>query len=201
MPHWIILLTSFFLLIALVTSIAWFIYSPDFEPVITSLALLVTIVSVFAERLVTARERRRELLAALMHELHMNKQVLQDAAFLPDTSPRGIPTIYPRLYTATLETVIASGAFSSPPDRKLFKLLHSWKQRSLEFNRRLDVTELHTFTAPSPELIEGYRRVLTGGKVLKNTKQTYNTLSSHLFENYSKESGVERDTVLFDDSP
>ena len=200
MRHWIVITTFVLLGIAFTVTIAWFIHSPDFEPVITSLALLTTITGLFIERWLAAREKRRELLNALMHELYMNKRVLEDSLFHPDTQPRTVANVYPRLYNATLETVIASGSFHQHHDRALFNLMHLWKQRVLEFNRRLDITELHTIVNPSADVIKAHRNGLTTGVVLKDTKKTFGDLSSHLLEHYPKESGVERNTVLFGDS-
>lgn len=110
--------------------------------------------------------------------LHSNKRVLEDSLFQPDSQPKTVPSVYPRLYNATLETVISSGALNQHSDRTLFNLLHLWKQRVLEFNRRLDMTEIQTFTSPSASVIEAHRKGLTSGAVLKDTKNAFNDLSS-----------------------
>jgi len=197
MRHIIVRVTFVSLLLAFLIAIAWFIYSPDFEPALTSIALIATIMGLFIDRWLANRERRQELLHALAHELYTNLQVLADPVFHPDIEPRKVPTVYPRLFVATLETVIASGAFIENRDRRLFQLMHSWQERAKDFNRRLDITELRTFTNPSEDEISRVRNTLTSGKVLSETKRVLQELSSHLVDNYAKESGVGRDTILF----
>lgn len=200
MRHFIVRVTFVLLVLACLIAIAWFISSPDFEPALTSIALLATITGLFIDRWLATKERRQELLYALAHELYMNLQVLADPLFRPDTEPKKEPSVYPHLYVATLETVIASGAFIENRDRRLFHLMHSWRQLAQEFNKRLDITELRTFTNTSADEIERFRNSLTSGQVLGETKRVLQELSTHLVDNYSKESGVGKDTILFGDT-
>jgi hypothetical protein len=198
--HYIVIITFILLSVACLTAVAWFISTPDFEPALTSLALLATITGLFIDRWLAAKERRKELLYALAHELYMNLQVLSDPLFRQDTKLNKVPSVYPRLYIGTLETVIASGAFIQQRDRRLFHFMHLWRQRASEFNRRLDITELRTFMNPTEDEITTFRNLLTGGVVLLETQKVLQDLSTHFTDNYAKESAVGKDTILFSDA-
>jgi hypothetical protein len=195
MHHYIVRLTFILLVVAWLLAVAWCISSPDFEPALTSVALVATITGLFIDRWLTVKERRQELLFSLDHELCLNYHVLSDSLFQADVEPRNVPNVYPRLYTAILETIIASGAFVEHRDRRLFQLMHLWRQRASEFNHRLDITELRTFMNPTAVELRAFRAALTTrGPILGETQQALQALSSHLRENYSKESGINRET-------
>jgi hypothetical protein len=200
MRHYIVIATFILLVVACLLAVAWFFSSPDFEPALTSVALIATITGLFIDRWLAAKERRQELLYSLAHELYMNLQVLSDPLFQADAKPRKRPDVYPRLYIAILETTIAAGAFIEHRDRRLFQLMHLWRQRAAEFNHRLDITELRTFMNPTSDEITTFRNILTRGVILGETRKTLHDLSLHLVENYSKESGINRETILFDSS-
>ena len=127
----------------------------------------------------------------------MNLNVLTDSRLIAEEGSSARPTVYPRLYTATLETVIGSGAFTDARDRKLFNLLHLWRQRAGEFNHRLDITEVRTFLNPTPAEILAFRQRLSTGAVVAQTRAALTELASHLMDAYSKESEITRDTMLF----
>ncbi len=200
MRHYIVLTTLGLLVISFVLALCWLCAKPDYEPALTSTVLLATITGLFIDRWLSSRERRHELLFALVHELYMNIRVLGDPLFVSETVAETRPRVYPRLYTATLETVIASAAFIERKDRILFRLLHSWRQRAGEFNRRLEVTELCTFTKPTSDLLLAFRKALISGRVLGITRATLQELSSHLIATYNNVSGIDVTTRLFDDT-
>ena len=64
--------------VAFIVAVAWMKYAPDFEPAITSIALLVSLIAVYADRWRNSRERRKEMLRVLAHELYMNIGVVKD---------------------------------------------------------------------------------------------------------------------------
>jgi hypothetical protein len=198
MRHHIVRITLFLLAIAFIIAVAWFVSSPDYEPALTSLAFLTTITGLFIDRWLAAREKRRELLYALAHELYMNLQILNDPKFKSQDELCKSPIVYPRLFSSVLSTAISSGAFTETRDRHLFRLMHQWQERVSEFNRRLDITELRTFLHPNEKELKAFRERLTDGAVLSDTQDVLRELSSHLVDKYAKESGVGRDTVLFD---
>jgi hypothetical protein len=189
--------TFLVLLTAFLTAVGWLIKSPDFEPAVTSLALLATIIGLFAERWLTEMERRKSLLHALAHEVYININILWSEPFLPVEHPPKALTVYPRLFVSVLQTVISSGAFAKESDKELFKLLHDWQQRASEFNQRLEVTELRTFANPTSEELSAFQRALLDGNVLPVTKASIKQLAELLFASYAKESGITKDSVLF----
>ena len=92
--------------------------------------------------------------------------------------------------------MISSGAFVQDRDRQLFKLLHTWQQRAGEFNRRLDITELRTFINPTVAELIAYQNLHeTSGFAV--TLEALKQLAEVLITAYSKESGITKDSVLF----
>ena len=79
------------LIIAFLAAVAWAICAPDFEPAITSLALLASLIAIFADRWINSRERRKELLRVLAHELYMNIGVVNDLNEALETIKKALP--------------------------------------------------------------------------------------------------------------
>jgi len=172
---------------------------PSPEAASAIFALLATVLAVFVDRWLTKKERRQELLYALGHELYVNRNVIADPVWRPSAGAAPVPKVYPRVFTATLDTVIGSGAFNDPGDRKLFNLLHRWREEATEFNRRLDITELRTFMNPHSEELTAWQMRLAEGAVIAQTRGTLTELTELLLDSYSKESRIDRGTVLFGD--
>ncbi len=196
MRHYIVITTLMILIGAFLVAIAWFIASPDYEPALTSLVLLATIIGLFIDRWLSERERRRQLLHSLVHEIYMNIGVFDDLNALKSLDKEKQIHIFPRFYTFTLTAVIASGAFSTKRDKKLWKLLNGWLQRVIDANNRLHITELQTFS--NPNIAEIFYAKLSTGNVMVITKQSFLELANHLFDTYKTESGIDRNTILFD---
>ena len=68
--------TFIVLLVAFSTAVGWLLKSPDFEPAVTSLALLATIIGLFADRWLAEKEKRKALLHTLVHEIYINLSIL-----------------------------------------------------------------------------------------------------------------------------
>ncbi|MCM0594071.1 MAG: hypothetical protein HEQ35_04295 [Gloeotrichia echinulata IR180] len=146
--------TFFPLLLGFILAIVWLTKKPDFDALLSALGILATITGIFGERWASAYENRRELLRALLNESISNKSILSDSRFNPNSHQPGRPLVFPRLIMSVNETAIASGVFAKRKDSELFSLLHQWRHTVNEFNRRLDITELRTFTKISPQEIE-----------------------------------------------
>lgn len=144
------------------------------------------------------QEKRNDLLYTLMHELFFNANVLQDPKFKPINKLPKVPTVYPRLVSSAVEATISSGLFNESKDTELFRLLHSWREKVSEFNRRLDITEQYTFTNPTQEVLASFRTsMLKSSSILNQVRKALEEISNHLLDNYSNESGVTRKTILF----
>jgi hypothetical protein len=113
------LLTWYLLLLAGALCVAWVWRTWALEAFASLVVLLATVTLTFVDRWAAHRERRRELLRALAHELYLNRAVLADKAFAPPTPPATTPTVYPRPYVGALQALIASGAFTEPAFRPL----------------------------------------------------------------------------------
>lgn len=183
--------------VALLVSIAWAICAPDFEPVITTLVLLVSIGAIFADRWTMERERRREVLRVLAHELYMNRAVVRELNSFKQEDKINNPHVYPRFYTTSLSTAISSGSFTGPRDARLWKLMNAWLQRAMDFNNRLTVSEIQVFSNPA-DAQEWNHKISESPASVESTK-TLQELVDHLIGDYNKETGIELDTVLFSD--
>jgi hypothetical protein len=163
------ILTFSALLLGLILSAIWFLESNGnsrFEPALTVLGLFATLTGIFAERLASDYDRKRELLLALHREFVKNEQILKDAQFNLNPDRLDQPIVFPRLIMSVTETAIASGVFEEQKYRYLFSLLNEWRDTVNAFNRRLDITELRTFINPSLEEIRSfYRGLLRSGKI------------------------------------
>jgi hypothetical protein len=187
----------FFLCVAVALAVILFLKTRKLEAMASVVVLVATAIGTLVDKWVARRERRRELLRGLDHELYMNHNVLGDEKFKDTTAAAATPVVYPRLYVGALHAVIGAGAFTERGDRQLSILLTEWLQRSGEFNDRLLITETRTFVNPDPAEVATWRRDLVGGAVLRTTKASLDELSAHLFDHYATETDIGRDTVLF----
>ncbi|BAZ25446.1 hypothetical protein NIES4073_63510 [Kalymmatonema gypsitolerans NIES-4073] len=177
MKSLVTLITFFPLLLGFILATVWWTREPnDFEPLLTDLGLLATITGIFGERLASAIEKRRELLRALLNECISNVTILSDGRFNPNLHKQGRPIVFPRLMMSVTETAIVSGVFAERKDRELFSLLHQWRHTVNEFNHRLDITELRTFTNLSPQEIHSLYEALQESKEFNDAL----TLTKHL---------------------
>lgn len=183
------------LAIALLGAICWFIYSPDFEPAITAFGLLAAISAIYIDRILADNERRRELLIALAHEIYMNIGVLKDIKTADEKDDKK-PNVLPRLYTSTVKGVISTGIFTSKKDKKLWKLITAWLQFSEDFNIRLGIHEMNAFSniafAKQLEV-----KVLQSASA-KRTMDAFNELYKCVFNEYTCETNIDENTILFD---
>jgi len=146
MKNVVTFVTFFPLLIGFILAIAWWLTQRDYESSLTALGLLASITGIFGERWATANEKKTELLRALSNECISNTAILSDRRFKSESHRLGRPLVFPRLIMSVTETAITSGVFAESKDSNLFLLLHQWRDTVNEFNRRLDITELRTFT-------------------------------------------------------
>jgi hypothetical protein len=169
MRNLISILTFSALLVGLILAAIWFLASTGnsrFEPALTVLGLFATLTGIFAERQASDYERKRELLLALYWEFVKNEEILKNSQFNLEPDRLEQPIVFPRLIMSVTETAIASGIFEEQKYRNLFSLLNQWRDTVNAFNRRLDITELRTFTNPSLEEIRSfYRGLVNSGKI------------------------------------
>jgi len=191
-------LSGYLLLLAAAMTGIWFMRTRKVEALASLLVLIATVTLTFVDRWVAHRERRRELLRGLVHEVYMNLNVLDDQKLkVSPTAPPTMPAVYPRLYLGALQAVTASGAFTETRDRQLSIQLHGWLQRAHAFNDRLLAVEIRTITNPTPEEVTLWRTTLAGGAIMRDTRKSLHELAAHLVDQYARESGIARDTILF----
>ena len=87
------------------------------------------------------------------------------------------------------ETAIASNVFAERQDRELFSLIHQWRHTANEFNRRLDITELRTFTNLSPQEIRSLYEALQESKEFNDALNLTQHITTFLKSKYLKGSG------------
>lgn len=134
--------------------------SVKFELTVETFAILAAITGVFAERWAVANDRRNHALHALRREIASNEAILDDSRFEPigDAETRG--RVYPRVLVSAADAAVTSGALAEDRDTDLIQLLHAWREAVNEFNLRLTLTELRTFTAASPTEMRALDRAL-----------------------------------------
>lgn len=147
--------------VAFVLGIIWFFWPGNsrWEPAVNTLTLVAGLSGIFVERLTAEAERRSEVLRAVVDELQENTRLLNDERFSPDA-----PTsrqVYPRLVVSAVDLALVSGALGLHRDADLVGLLHRWRDTVHLFNRRLDLTEISTFSNTiSPAELAAFHRAL-----------------------------------------
>ena len=132
--------------LAFALGVIWFFWPENsrWEPAVNSLTLVAVLTGIFVERLTAEAERRTEVLRAVGDELRENTRLLNDERFSPAT-----PTtrqVYPRLVVSAVDLALVSGALGLHRDAELVGQLHRWRDTVHLFNRRLDLTEISTFS-------------------------------------------------------
>lgn len=149
------------LITATAVSIVWVAIAdgPDvLESSAQTLGLLAALTAIVAERLAAESQRRRQALAALTDELRKNDAIITDLRVTLGRSARR--RVYPRLLTSAVDGVITSGVLAVGGNQELVSTLHQWRNEVVDFNRRLDLTEMLTFLQGTPEVIHGFEKVL-----------------------------------------
>jgi hypothetical protein len=129
------------------------------EPAAQLLALIAALTGIMAERYAAERQRRRQALATLTDELLTNRATLDKMLPTPDRAKAVMRRVYPRLVMSATEGTIASGALADEPE--LLARLHDWHNEVIDFNRRLDLTEMLMFLQDASEAIRGFEQALS----------------------------------------
>ncbi len=193
----IIILSFGALILANIVAVVWFYFERDFEPFITSLLIFAAITGFFVEKWISKKGKRKELLVALVHELYLNMNMLEDSVFSPSSENKSKFVVFPRLESSVVNAVIWSGSFSGIKDKNIFLLLHVWRENIQRFNQRLEITETACLLNSSPENLSLWRKKLSSGKVIAQVRSAYNEIANELLDKYSSESGINRNTELF----
>ena len=178
-------MTPTLLVVALFGAVMWAIRAPDFEPAITSLGLLASLIAIFAEKWVSEKERRKELLLVLFNELFLNLQFKFDLEKVGDPESVNNMKIYPRFHNMSVSTVIASGAFTGSKDSVIYQAMSFWHQCSSDYNNRLHHTELRVFA--NQESVTTYNTMLAKGEVSLQTFEALDDVMEKLIQYYGKE--------------
>jgi hypothetical protein len=147
---------------AVLLSVAWFATAPGLsrlEPAVQTLGLLGGITGLLAERRAALRARRGLALATLAEEFRATSSVLTDPRFTPGPEP-GRPRVYPRIPVSAVDAALTSGALDDRADAEAVRRLHGWRDAVTGFNRRLDLTEVRTFTTGTPAEIGQFERAI-----------------------------------------
>lgn len=138
-------------------------------------------------------------LRSLAHEAFVNLQVLADPKFKVGAAT-GDYYVYPRVMYEVAKMVLSSGSFAHGDDEHLLKLLFRWLETGSQFNRRLEITEQFALSTAT-EVRVRFQQKLLSGNVLRQTKAVLTELAELLLQQYSSESGIDRETVLFGVGP
>jgi len=181
---------------ALAVALLWLVKAPDFEPAVTAIALLASLIGIFVDNWARTRARRRTLLRAVVHELYTALNVLKDPVFTRAETSLAQFAVFPRIHTGAVDHALVSGEFDTHTDAQLHKLMHSWTERARDFNNRLSITEFFCMSR-GPEATRAMRSRLVSGAVARQVRRATRLLAERLVDGYSSESGIGRDTVLF----
>ncbi|TWD81820.1 hypothetical protein FB561_2943 [Kribbella amoyensis] len=172
--------------LAFVLGVIWFFWPENsrWEPAVNSLTLVAGLTGIFVERHTAEAERRTEVLRAVADELRENGRLLADERFSPD--PPAHRQVYPRLVVSAVDLALVSGALGRHRDAELVGLLHRWRDTVHLFNRRLDLTEISTFSSTITEAeLAGFHRALNReNSYFTTTRKMLDDLLGHLPAEY-----------------
>ncbi len=170
------------LALAFVLGVLWFFFPGNsrWEPAVNSLTLVAGLTGIFVERLSAEAERRTEVLRAVADELQENTRLLSDERFSPKTPTQR--QVYPRLVVSAVDLALVSGALARHRDAELVGLLHRWRDTVHLFNRRLDLTEISTFsnTISAAELAAFHRALHRENSYFAATREMLEALQTRL---------------------
>jgi hypothetical protein len=170
------------LALAFVLGVIWFFWPENsrWEPAVNSLTLVAGLTGIFVERLSAEAERRTGVLRAVADELQENTRLLSDERFSPKTPTQR--QVYPRLVVSAVDLALVSGALGRHRDAELVTLLHRWRDTVHLFNRRLDLTEISTFsnTISAAELAAFHRALTRENSYFATTREMLQTLLDRL---------------------
>ena len=183
------------LVIAFLLSLVWLCNSPDYEPAITSIAFLISFVSIFIDRQLKDKETRKNYLVLLIHELNMNLAVVEHLNQFKTEEKLNSFHVYPRFYNTSLSHVLASQMFQESKDQKLWNHMHGWLQASQDYNNRLNISEMQIIANPSQA--SKYNTMITEGVSARTLQLKLFALVKVIFEDYESETQINYDTTLF----
>ena len=170
--------------LAFVLGVIWFFRPGNsrWEPAVNSLTLVAGLSGIFVERLTAEAERRTEVLRAVGDELRENTRLLGDERFSPNAPT--VRQVYPRLVVSAVDLALVSGALGLHRDADLVGLLHRWRDTVHLFNRRLDLTEISTFsnTISEAELAAFHRALHRENSYFAATREMLENLLAQLPE-------------------
>ncbi|GAB3935337.1 hypothetical protein GCM10029976_045500 [Kribbella albertanoniae] len=168
--------------LAFTLGVIWFFWPENsrWEPAVNSLTLVAGLTGIFVERLTAEAERRTEVLRAVGDELRENTRLLNDERFSPQAP--STRQIYPRLVVSAVDLALVSGALGLHRDAELVGQLHRWRDTVNLFNRRLDLTEISTFseTASEAELAAFHRALHRPDSFFTSTCEQLKTLLARM---------------------
>lgn len=183
------------LLVSFGISIAWLADTPPgqgrFEPLVESIGFCGALIGVFADRYTVRQERRHQTLLGITGELVENAGILDASAFSEPLRQAGRPLIYPRLRMSAADAAVATGALVELADDRLVQLVHAWRDAVLDFNHRLDLTELRSFVVGAPDETRALHfRMTRDGGPLDRLREQCEELTAHLRSRYGGEEAV-----------
>jgi hypothetical protein len=185
-------------ILANILATLWFFYERDFEPLITSLLIFAAIMGLFIDQWISKKEKRKELLEGLSHELYINMNILKDSVFSLSPEENSRFVIFPRLESSAVNSMITSSYFFGVKDKNLCRQLFNWREKTQQFNQRLTLTEMACLLNPSPQNISLWRNGLASGIVFTQIKTSYDEIIQVLLNKYSSESGIDKNTTFFE---
>lgn len=162
---------------------------PDWDRASIAFALAATIAGLVVDPILAERQRRKEALVALAHELsEVSRQFKRGPLAGGSSAPK--TGFYPRVSTLCLDTCIASGLFADRRDRPLHELLFEWRRKATTFNQRLTATEAILHRVMRRRDPNDLHAQVTGSAVSVETRETLERLKRHLADAYPQFASV-----------
>ena len=192
---WLIIL----FLVALGANVWWL--SADVEnrePIAVVLALVFAAYGLASQIIVPAREKRRNQLLSLVHEMMKNISILNSHYLVVPDDVEKIFSL-PRLHIWATETLLTSGVIHHEKDRELFNSLHDWHDRTVQINSKLIWSESRFISADAETKKNIYQSIVELRAMQSHIECTTALGRLLLSDRYAGEHQISETTIVFQD--
>lgn len=184
------------LVVALMLSVLWIVTSKDrFEPSVTSIALLATLLSIFIDKNLSRIEKRQEIIKGLIYEMTENFRILESPRYKVEniTEERWV---FQKFTCITAQAAVVSGIFLTSRDQKLYRVLNMLIQNVNDINRRVEFVEQTYMSFTDPKNVIQLKTKLLTGSGMTTFVSSLKTYGKFLVSQYWDESGLFQDSDL-----
>ena len=184
MRHLADIVSLLLLVVALALSLRWLSQTHDLEPLITSIGLVAAILTFFVDPWLDTRNRRKDILGAIVFETLLNIKLLTEQSYFdPNYDISQGVIIYPRLIFASMDAALSSGLFSDPKHHKLLNAIQNSRGAAEHLNNYLSIAEILSLFKDNDSR-QQFQTALNTTDVFKSTMMKLQAMSKVIETDY-----------------